>query len=194
MRPLPMLAALLSLAACDVDRTPPQYLNPRDPAVVERRDAEDELGLRVAAFREALARGDRDDAVAALVPAVNAHVIGMDGNDGRARFGAAGIAQALEPLRAGAGAAVARTPDLRVEADARAGNGWFATHLELLPVTAAGGEPRRARVSGVFARQEGEWRLVQLHLSRAEAPPPVSPAAGSPPASRDSAAAPPEGG
>ncbi|HWK90306.1 MAG TPA: nuclear transport factor 2 family protein [Longimicrobium sp.] len=192
MRPLLLLAALLALAACKVDRTPPHYLNPRDPAVVERREAEDELGLRVAAFREALARGDRQDAVAALVPSVNAHVIGMEGNDGRARFGAAGIAQALEPLRAGAGPAVARTPDLRVEADSRAGNGWFATHLELLPVTAAGGDPVRARVSGVFARQEGEWRLVQLHLSRAEAPP-VSPPA--PPApSPDSAAAPRGGG
>jgi hypothetical protein len=66
---------------------------------------------------------------------------------------------------------VARTPDLRVESGTREGAlGWFATHLEVLPVVGAGGEPQWLRVSGVFARREGEWRLLQLHLSRAEPP------------------------
>jgi len=166
-------AALLALAACKVAPTPQEYLDPRDPAAVELREAEEELALRVGAFREALARGNRADAVAALVPAPEAHVMGVDFNEGRPRFGPEGIAEALRDLRLPTGA-VARTPDLRVETGAREGAlGWFATHLEVLPVVGAGGEPQWLRVSGVFVRREGEWRLLQLHLSRAEMPAPV---------------------
>jgi hypothetical protein len=164
-------AALLALAACKVERTPQEYLDPRDPAAVERREAEQELALRVGAFREALARGDRNAAVGALVPAPETHVMGVDFNDGRPRFGPVGVAEALRDLRLPTGA-VARTPDLRVESGTREGAvGWFATHLEILPVVGAGGQPEWLRVSGVFSRREGEWRLVELHLSRAQMPP-----------------------
>ena len=51
----------------------------------------------------------------------------------------------------------------------------FATHLEVLPVVGAGGQPQRLRVSGVFRRREAEWRLVQMHLSRGEMPAPTPP-------------------
>lgn len=164
-------AALLALAACQVAPTPQEYLDPRDPAAVERQESEEELAARVGAFREALARGDRADAVAALVPAADAHVMGVQFNDGRPRFGPQGILEALAALQLPTGA-VARTPDLRVQATTREGGlGWFATHLELLPVVGAGGEPQWLRASGVFMRREGEWRLLQLHLSKAEAPP-----------------------
>lgn len=166
-------AALLALAACEIRPTPQEYLDPRDPAAVERREAEDELALRVGAFREALARGNHADAVAALAPVVETHVMGVDFNDGRPRFGPMGVAEALRDLRLPTGA-VARTPDLRVESGTREGAlGWFATHLEVLPVVGAGGAPHRLRVSGVFARREGEWRLLELHLSRAEMPAPA---------------------
>jgi hypothetical protein len=168
-------AALLALAACQVAPTPQEYLDPRDPAAVERRESEQELAARVGAFREALARGNRVAAVQALVPAADTHVMGVDFNDGRPRYGPQGIADALADLPLPAGA-VARTPDLRVEAETREGGlGWFATHLEVLPVVGAGGEPQRLRVSGVFIRREGEWRLLQLHLSRAEMPEPARP-------------------
>jgi SnoaL-like domain len=196
------VAALLALAACSVERTPQEYLDPRDPAAVEVRESEQELAARVGAFREALARGDRPDAVAALIPAPDAHVMGVQFNDGRPRYGAAGIAEALQTLQLPSGA-VARTPDLRVEAGTREGGlGWFATHLEILPVVGAGGEPQWLRVSGVFARREGEWRLLQLHLSRAEAPAPApartdttaATARDSSPPSPGAAAAPPAGG
>jgi hypothetical protein len=166
-------AALLALAACEVRPTPQEYLDPRDPAAVERREAEAELAVRVGAFREALARGNRTDAVAALAPAAETHVMGVDFNDGRPRFGPMGVAEALQDLRLPAGA-VARTPDLRVESGTREGAlGWFATHLEVMPVVGVGGEPQWLRVSGVFARREGEWRLLELHLSRAEMPAPA---------------------
>lgn len=170
-------AALLALAACEIRPTPQEYLDPRDPAAVERREAEQELAARVGAFREALARGNRPDAVAALAPAAEAHVLGVDFNDGRPRFGPIGVAEALQDLRLPAGA-VARTPDLRVESGTREGAlGWFATHLEVLPVVGAGvgGAPQWLRVSGVFIRREGEWRLLQLHLSEGELPAPARP-------------------
>ncbi|HYW14323.1 MAG TPA: nuclear transport factor 2 family protein [Longimicrobium sp.] len=172
-RTVSVAAALLALAACSVERTPQEYLDPRDPAAVERRESEEELAARVGAFREALARGNRADALAALSPTADAHVMGVQFNDGRPRFGPQGIADALASLRLPTGA-VARTPDLRVQAATREGGlGWFATHLELLPVVGAGGEAQWLRASGVFLRREGEWRLLELHLSKAEAPAPV---------------------
>ena len=201
-------AALLALAACSVERTPQEYLDPRDPAAVERQESEEELAARVGAFREALARGNRALAVQALTPAADAHVMGVQFNDGRPRFGPQGIADALQTLRLPTGA-VARTPDLRVQAATREGGlGWFATHLELLPVVGAGGEPQWLRVSGVFMRREGEWRLLQIHLSKAQAPEPAAsdsadtaaaprPATApdsSPQPSRPGGAAPPAGG
>jgi hypothetical protein len=212
-RTVSVAAALLALAACSVERTPQEYLDPRDPAAVERRESEEELAARVGAFREALARGNRADALAALSPTADAHVMGVQFNDGRPRFGPQGIADALAALQLPTGA-VARTPDLRVQAATREGGlGWFATHLELLPVVGAGGEAQWLRASGVFLRREGEWRLLELHLSKAEAPAPAAARADSagrsepagaaatardssspPPRSPAGAAAPPAGG
>jgi ketosteroid isomerase-like protein len=163
-------AALLVLAACKVAPTPQQYLDPSDPAAVERSESEQDIVARVGAFREALARGDRANAVAALGPTADTYVMGVDFNGGRPRYGAQGIADALGDLRLPTGA-VARTPDLRVHASTREGGlAWFATHVEVLPVVGAGGEPQWLRASGVFTRHEGDWRLLQLHLSRAELP------------------------
>ena len=167
-----LAAALLALSACRVERTPDEYLNPRDPAQVESREAENEVAARVGAFSEALARGGQADAVTVLAPTPEAHVIGIGLNDGRPRFGPLGLAAAIADLGLPAGA-VARTPDLRVEADGR-GLAWFATHVEVLPVVGTGGQAQRLRVSGVLNQREGEWRLVQMHLSRAETPPPAT--------------------
>lgn len=181
-----LAAALLALSACRVDRTPDEYLNPRNPAQVEQREAANEIAARVGAFREALARGNQGDAASALGPTVDTHVMGISFNDGRPGLGPQGVAAALRELELPRGA-VARTPDLRVEADAREGLAWFATHVELLPVVDVGGAPQRLRVSGVFSRREGDWRLAQLHLSRGQLPPPRPPAPDS--AAGDSAAA-----
>lgn len=193
MHRLTVAAALLALAACEVNQTPPHVLNPRNPSEVEQRDAEQEIAARVGAFREALLRGDRGAAVDALAPVGTAHVMGPDGNDGRALLGTDGLRATLDSLALPTGA-VARTPDMHVEADAQEGTGWFATHLELFPV-AQGGRVERLRMSGVFARQEGAWRLLQLHLSRADAPPAAAgtTAADSAEASPAAGAAPREG-
>lgn len=165
-------AALLVLAACKVEQTPQEYLDPTDPAAVERSESEQDIVARVSAFREALARGDRAQAVSALGPTADTYVMGVDFNDGRPRYGAQGIADALADLRMPAGS-VARMPDLRVQASTReGGQAWFATHLEVMQVAgpATATEPQWLRVSGVFTRHEGDWRLLQLHLSRARMP------------------------
>lgn len=159
-----LAAAVLSLAACEINRTPEEMLQQRDPAEVDRQEAADEVRVRVGAFRQAMQRGDRAAAAAALQPSGLAHVIGLDAHGGLPRYGPPGLLAAIEELPLPEGA-VARTPDLRVETSGREGVGWFATHVVLLPLR--GGEPAAFRMTGVMARDRGEWRLTQVHFSRA---------------------------
>jgi SnoaL-like domain len=166
------LLALPALAACKVERTSDSFYDRRDPAVVERQDAEDEIRARVRNFAEELGRGDTAAAVQALQPVRLAHVIGPDGNRGLVHFGPAGVSAALGPV-AGVAPAVARTPDLRVTVELREGVGWFATHLELLPAGPPAREVARLRMTGVFERDRGTWHLVQMHVSAPQAPPPA---------------------
>jgi hypothetical protein len=161
---LPLAAAVLSLAACEINRTPEEMLQQRDPAEVDRQEAADEVRVRVGAFRQAMQRGDRVAAAAALQPSGLAHVIGIDAHGRLPRYGPPGLLAAIEELPLPEGA-VARTPDLRVETSGREGVGWFATHVVLLPLR--GGEPAAFRMTGVMARDRGEWRLTQVHFSRA---------------------------
>jgi hypothetical protein len=160
-----LAAAVLSLSACEINRTPEELLQQRDPAEVDRQEAADEVRVRVGAFRQAIQRGDRSAAAAALQPSGLAHVIGLDAHGRLPRYGPLGLLAAIEELPVPEGA-VARTPDLRVETSGREGVGWFATHVELLPLR--GGEPAAFRMTGVMARDRGEWRLTQVHFSRAE--------------------------
>jgi hypothetical protein len=157
-RLLPLLL-LPALAACKVERTPPELLTHRDPAVVEAQEDARELRARVLNFAVELSRGDRAGAVQVLVPHPMVYVFGTGAHGGLVGIGPNDLAAAVEEMRAGAGPSLFRTPDLRVESDGDLG--WFSTHLERI-----GPAPERMRMSGVFARQEGAWRLVQLHLSR----------------------------
>lgn len=160
-----LVAAVLALPACQVERTPPEFLQQRNPAEVDRQEAANEVRVRVGAFRQALQRGDRAGAAGALQASALAHVIGPDAHGGIPRYGPAGLLSVLEEIEI-PGGAVARTPDLRVETSVRQGIGWFATHVVLLPVQ--GGEPAAYRMTGVMTRDRGEWRLTQIHVSRAE--------------------------
>lgn len=193
-RSLAAATALLALAACDVERTPPEFYNHPDPAVVDRQEAADEIRTRVRVFAEALGRGDQDEAVQALAPGEMAAVVGVDDNGGLVRFGTPGLDAALAGL-AISSPMVVRTPDLRVSASQ--GMGWFSTHLQLLSTSAAT-EPVLLRMSGVFVRERGAWRLAEAHLSRpgsaAPTPRPDSVPAPNPAPSADSAAAPAGGG
>ncbi len=189
-RSLVAAAALAALAGCTVDRTPPEFYNHPDPAVVDRQEAADEIRTRVRVFAEALGQMDSRRAVQALAPDEMAAVVGVEGNDGVVRFGAAGVSAAVAEL-AIAAPTVVRTPDLRVGASQ--GMGWFSTHLQLLSTSAAT-DPVLLRMSGVFVRERGAWRLVEAHLSRprtATVEPAPAPA---PSPAADSAAARAEGG
>jgi hypothetical protein len=172
-RPSPAaLAVLLVLPACDwvkVDHTPSQFYTQRDPARVDQRDDSRELRARVRNFADELARGHRDQAVNALNPSEGVLVIGSEQGSGVAALGVGGLAEALDSAAIPT-PAVARLPDLRVEVGLRESTGWFSAPIQFMTLT-AGAAPQWLRVSGVFAQQKGEWKLVEIHLSRPWAPP-----------------------
>lgn len=189
-RPLVTATALLALAGCKVDSTPAEFYNHPDPAVVDRQEAADEIRTRVRVFAESLGRMDTEEAIQALAPSPMAAVVGVEGNGGVVRFGPAGVSAAVAGL-AITTPTVVRTPDLRVTASGAMG--WFSTHLQLLSTSAAT-EPVLLRMSGVFVRERGEWRLAEAHLSRPFATAPADSLPRPSPAAADSAAAPAAGG
>lgn len=174
-RLFPAAAAALTLAlgACDlvkVERTPRGFYTQRDPARIDQQDAANEIRARVRNFADELARGNRSRALASINPTEDVLVIGSDASGGVARIGPRGLADALDSI-ALATPAVARTPDLRVQVGLREQTGWFSTPIEFMSADGAAGKAEWLRASGVFSQQNGEWRLVQIHLSRPFAAP-----------------------
>jgi hypothetical protein len=163
---LPLLvAALPALGGCRVERTPREFYTQRDPAQVDQRDDDKEIRARVRNFAVELASGNRGRALTALNPADEVLVIGADGSGGVSRIGIRGLAEALDSLTLPT-RAVARTADLRVEVGLRESTGWFSTPIEFLTMGSADSAPRWLRASGIYKQDRGEWKLVQLHLSR----------------------------
>lgn len=160
-------AALVALSACDlvkVERTPRGFYTQRDPGRIDQQDAANELRARVRNFADELGQGDRNRALIALNPTEDVLVMGSGMSDGVARIGRGGLAQALDSLDM-VTPAFARTTDLRVQVGLRETTGWFSTPIQFMPL---GGtrEPQWLRASGVYAQDRGEWKLVQIHLSR----------------------------
>jgi hypothetical protein len=155
------------LAACDlvkVERTPRGFYTQRDPARIDQQEAASEIRARVRNFAEELGRGNRSRAMTAINPTEDVLVIGSDAAGGVARIGVRGLAEALDSI-AVAAPAVARTPDLRVEVGLREQTGWFSTPIQFMAAGSA--EPEQwLRASGVFSQDRGDWKLVQIHLSR----------------------------
>jgi hypothetical protein len=165
-------AALLALAACDlvkVERTPRGFYTQRDPARIDQQDAASELRARVRNFADELGRGNRGRAVSALNPTEDVLVMGTGASDGVARIGVGGLARALDSLGI-ATPAVGRPADLRVQVGLRETTGWFSTPIQFMSI---GGTqpPQWLRASGVYTQDRGEWKLVQIHLSRPYAAP-----------------------
>ena len=186
-RPSAAAALLLALAGCDwvqVERTPSQFYSQRDPARVDQRDDSRELRARVRNFADELARGHRDRALTALNPSEGVLVIGAEEGSGVARIGVRGLAEALDSAAIPT-PAVARTPDLRVEVGLRESTGWFSAPIQFLTLT-PGSAAQWLRVSGVFAQQKGEWKLVEIHLSRPWSAPAAADSAGGSSAARPS--------
>ena len=173
-RPFPAAAAalLVALSACDlvkVERTPRGFYTQRDPARIDQQEAASEIRARVRNFAEELGRGNRARAMTAINPTEDVLVIGSDASGGVARIGPRGLAQALDSI-AVATPTVARTPDLRVEVGLREQTGWFSTPIQFMSVGSAAPE-QWLRASGVFSQDRGDWKLVQIHLSRPYAAP-----------------------
>lgn len=181
------LCASLLASACKVERTPPELIDHQDPIAVARDDAAEELQDRLLATGQALNRGDFAEALQALAPTGDAYLLPA----GRETVltGEEEIAGGLGELATLEGPV--RLSDVHVTVGPRANVAWFRARLE--HAGADGGSP--LRVTGVYLRgDEGEWRLVQAHLSAATAPPDSLPPDSLPLPSPVSAAAPPGGG
>lgn len=160
-----LAAALVALSACDlvkVERTPRGFYTQRDPGRIDQQEGAAELRARVRNFADELGQGDRGRAVAALNPTEDVLVMGSGISDGVARIGRRALALALDSLGVTT-PANAQTTDLRVQVGLRESTGWFSTPIRFMAGTR---EPEWLRASGVYAQDRGEWKLVQIHLSR----------------------------
>ncbi|HKP75058.1 MAG TPA: nuclear transport factor 2 family protein [Longimicrobiaceae bacterium] len=172
------LALSPALSACDVvkvERTPRQFYTQREPARVDPQNDASELRARLRNFADELAHGNRGRALTALNPSEDVLVIGALEGDGVARMGVGGLAAALDSAGIST-PAVARTPDLRVQVVSRETAGWFSAPIQFISLGSAA-PAQWLRVSGVYAQQQGEWKLVEVHFSRPWAAPADSTAA-----------------
>jgi hypothetical protein len=159
------------LGGCKIEQTPREFIDHRDTALIELQAAEDELRARLHSAANALRREDADQAVASLSPAGEIFVYGLTGS-------AEGPGQLRGILSNVAEGRALEVADLEVVIGPRNQVGWFRTELR------AGAEGAIVRFSGVFVRMEGEWRLLQGHLSQplTPVPDPDLPAVGDIPA------------
>lgn len=171
------LCAAVLVSACKIERTPPEFVDHRQPVTELRDAASEELQARLLALGQALARGDASEAALALVPAADAYVLTpQDSLAGEEAVGA------LIGRLAAEGGEGARVEDVVVSVGPRANVAWFrgTVHLPRAEIPAL-------RLTGVFLRaDEGEWRLVQAHLSSPTPEP--SPPQANPDAAADSLA------
>ena len=172
-RPLAAAAALgVALSACDfvkVERTPRTFYTQREPARVDPQEDAAELRARLRNFADELSHGNTPRALTALNPREDVLVIGAREGEGIARIGVRGLAGALDSAGVPV-PSVARTPDLRVQVASRETTGWFSAPIQFLTLSGQA-PPRWLRATGVFAREQGEWKLVEIHLSHPWAAP-----------------------
>jgi len=158
-----LLGAAL-LAGCKIEQTPPEFIDHRETPAEEREATRQELQDRLRSMIPALRGGGPGPISAALSPAEEAVVIGPTA--GEEIRGPDGVIQAFQTLFA--------RPDVRFEeifvrVSPRNDVAWFRASLrDSREVT---------RFSGVFIRFEGQWKLLEGHLSR----PPATDPAGDPP-------------
>jgi hypothetical protein len=153
------LGLLLVLSACRVERTPEQYFDHQTTIEAEREAAAGELRDRLLAMGEAIDRGNATEALIALSPAADAFILGP--REGMVVSGSERISALLDSLLASRTVA-AEVRDVQVGIAARANVGWFRADLAL-PGIIPGDRP--LRMTGVYVRDAGLWKLVQAHLS-----------------------------
>lgn len=166
------LCTTTALAACRIERTPPEFFDQRSPAASEREAALSELRARLALLAAALSRGDTVGALSALTPAAGALVVGVGPSAARAGPEAIGTTlaqiQALGPLQM-------NVQDMQLAVGPRANVAWFAAFLTPPGVPPGEQTARVLRVSGVYVLHEGIWQLAQAHLSYPMMPPDTFP-------------------
>jgi hypothetical protein len=166
-----LLASALASAACKIEQTPPRYFDHLDTTADDVRASRQELEARLTAAGQALERGSSAGLLAALSPYAEVHVFSPA--HAQELTVPSEIAAALIALT---DEGVVASGEPVVEVDSRNGVAWFRTSYLLPP---AGERPARTlRFSGVFLRRDGEWRLVQAHVSeplRAPLPPAPAP-------------------
>lgn len=152
------IAAATLSSACKVERTPAEYFDHRERVVTERDAAEEEIQDRLLALGQAIARGSANQAMLALSPHDDVRVVTPDTKvvlEGAAAV-AAGLARLVTtPLAVEIG-------DVSVTAGPLGNIAWFEADIEA-PGIGSGGT--LVRVTGVYLRTEGAWRLVQAHVS-----------------------------
>jgi uncharacterized protein (TIGR02246 family) len=159
LRPLltAVIAGNLLLVACTIEPTPEEYFDHRDPATRVSDEAVEEIRDRIQAAAQALNRGDAAEAYDILAPAGDIVFVGAGGAD--TREGPDRVAALLERI------AVPRRTTVRetqITAGPRAAIVWFSGTLD---TPGEGPEVRSLYLTGTYLLREGEWRLVQLHVS-----------------------------
>jgi hypothetical protein len=162
------LATVLVLAACRIEPTPERFIDHQQTAAEEIAESEEELRSRLASMMPALAAGRQDDVLTALNPHPAVLVIGP--NEGEELTEPRAIA---DRLAGSAGGADAAPGAIRVSVGPRNNVAWFSTELRSIE-----GAEASYRFSGVFLRHEGDWRLIQGHISRPINSTPQDPPAG----------------
>lgn len=171
------IAAATLTSACKVERTPAEYFDHAERVETEREGVEDELRDRVMALGQAVARGSATEAMIALAAAPDVRIVTPDSDvvlTGADAVNAALTTFVTSPL-------AVRMRDVTVTVGPAGNVAWFDAEVE---GPGRGLEGTVLRVTGVYLRAEGAWRLVQAHVST-PAPPPS-------PAPPDSVESPPE--
>ncbi len=152
---------MLLLGGCKIERTPSEYIDRRGAAATEREEAAAELRSHVAVLAQSLSQGSVGRALAALSPAPDVRVLGPKQ---RWQVGdAADLRPLLEQAVANRGTRVEPTA-VEVQIGPRGDIGWFAARFRLVH-NLAPADSSELRLSGVYLRDEGVWRLMQAHLS-----------------------------
>ncbi len=160
------LVLLLAAAGCRVERTPERYFDHQTTIEAEREAAAAEIRDRLLAMGQALGRGNSTEALIALSPAPDVYLVGPE--EGMVVRGSDLLESTLGGLMESQELA-AEVRDVEVGIAPRANVGWFRAEL-LLPGRTPDGKP--LRMTGVYLRDAGIWKLVQAHVSLPFTPPP----------------------
>lgn len=155
--------AVVLLSSCKVERTPQEFIDPRDPVTQLRERNSDALNAGLQEIRVALERGEAGALFGEFEFDPDVFVVTDLAHD--AVRGPAEVQAALQSFITEQGPV--RLNDAQVMVGPGGSSAWFRSQAELLERP---DEPT-IWVTGLLTRSGDEWRLVQAHLSRAGASP-----------------------